>query len=100
LTAEDAIARVPAVSSKPDGSRPPRRSLARPLVLLTTLLATLLAASLFGCSDGSFSSSSEPLAPPGPADDLRLTNAWLVGTHNSYWVDRGVSVDFFASGVQ
>src|SRR5262249_33615306 len=26
--------------------------------------------------------------------------AWLVGTHNSYWVDRGTAGDFFASGVQ
>jgi hypothetical protein len=29
-----------------------------------------------------------------------VTRAWVVGTHNSYWVDRGVSADAFASGVQ
>lgn len=41
-----------------------------------------------------------PPDPPGPADRLTLDQAWLVGTHNSYWVDRGVAADLFASGVQ
>ncbi len=29
-----------------------------------------------------------------------LDQAWLIGTHNSYWVDRNAPMDFFASGVQ
>jgi hypothetical protein len=31
---------------------------------------------------------------------MRLNEAWLVGTHNAYWVDRGIAADLFASGVQ
>lgn len=29
-----------------------------------------------------------------------MNEAWLIGTHNSYWVDRGVATDLFSSGVQ
>ncbi|MBY0275634.1 hypothetical protein K2Z84_09840 [Candidatus Binatia bacterium] len=57
------------------------------------LLLTVVAA----CSDGT---SSAPPDPPGPAATLRLNEAWLAGTHNSYWVDRGVRQDLFSSGVQ
>src|SRR5262245_54389034 len=97
LTAEDAVARVPAVSRKLDRPQSPRRSPVSGLVLLAAVLSASL---MGGCSDGSFSPAAQPLDPPGPADDLSLTDAWLVGTHNSYWVDRGVSADVFASGVQ
>lgn len=49
------------------------------------------------CADGT---SAVPSDPPGPATTLRMNQAWLAGTHNSYWVDRGVRQDLFSSGVQ
>jgi len=60
------------------------------------LLVLLIGAG--GCSDSP--ESGPPPDPPGPADTLRMNEAWLIGTHNSYWVDRGVSTDLFSSGVQ
>lgn len=57
----------------------------------------LLLALATACSDGG---SPAPSDPPGPADTLRMNEAWLAGTHNSYWVDRGVAQDLFSSGVQ
>jgi hypothetical protein len=69
--------------------RPPLRS------LLCMASLALLAA----CSDGS-DGNLAPADPPGPADALRMNEAWLIGTHNSYWVDRGFKQDFFSSGVQ
>jgi hypothetical protein len=59
--------------------------------------AILLLALVTACSDGG---TPAPPDPPGPADTVRMNEAWLVGTHNSYWVDRGVAQDLFASGVQ
>lgn len=60
--------------------------------LVNLLLATAL---LAACAD-----APTPGDPPGPADTLRLNEAWLIGTHNSYWVERGVASDLFSSGVQ
>ncbi len=57
-------------------------------------------ATLAACGGGSGSQTHEPLEPPGPADQLSISDAWLIGTHNSYWVDRGIAADIFASGVQ
>ena len=69
--------------------------------LLRTLRVALAALLLAACSDAPTEAPNAPPAdPPGPADHLRLTDAWLVGTHNSYWVDRGVATDLFSSGVQ
>jgi hypothetical protein len=48
-----------------------------------------------GCSDGHSSDDDGGIAAQVPLDQ-----AWLVGTHNSYWVDRRAPLDFFASGVQ
>ena len=59
--------------------------------------ALLLLALVTACSDGGSPPASDP---PGPGDTLRMNEAWLAGTHNSYWVDRGVSTDLFSSGVQ
>jgi hypothetical protein len=59
-------------------------------------MASLL---LVACSDGSDGDVAPP-DPSGPADALRMNEAWLIGTHNSYWVDRGFKQDFFSSGVQ
>ncbi|HEY8515942.1 MAG TPA: hypothetical protein VIS07_10560 [Candidatus Binatia bacterium] len=59
--------------------------------------AALACATLVACADRA---PTPPADPPGPADHLRLDEAWLVGTHNSYWVDRGHANDAFASGVQ
>lgn len=67
-----------------------------PALLLTLVLAMAAGA----CSDSSSPSPSPPTEPPGPADHVRMNEAWLIGTHNSYWVDRGVSTDLFSSGVQ
>ena len=36
----------------------------------------------------------EPTASP------RYDAVWQIATHNSYWVDRGVTGDLYASGVQ
>src|SRR3954468_18503112 len=40
--------------------------------------------------------------PPdaGPPDSPAFDAAWRISTHNSYWVDRGVPGDLFASGTQ
>lgn len=59
--------------------------------------AALLSLIVAACSDGT---SSAPSDPSGPAATLRMNEAWLAGTHNSYWVDRGVRQDLFSSGVQ
>lgn len=61
------------------------------------LACALVCAVLAACGDRP---PAAPPDPPGPADRLRLDQAWLVGTHNSYWVDRGIAADLFASGVQ
>src|SRR3954451_22687619 len=39
-------------------------------------------------------------APPAPPDSPPFDAAWRISTHNSYWVDRGVPGDLFASGTQ
>lgn len=44
--------------------------------------------------------SSTPAAPPAPPDSPAFDAAWRISTHNSYWVDRGVMGDLFASGTQ
>ena len=64
-------------------------------VLARLLLSLVTAALLAACSDAP---APAPLPdPPGPADQLRLNEAWLIGTHNAYWVDRGVASDLFSS---
>ena len=68
-----------------------------PRVQTLRIGAILLLALVTACSDGGSPTASDP---PGPADTLRMNEAWLAGTHNSYWVDRGVSTDLFSSGVQ
>ncbi len=44
--------------------------------------------------------SSPQAAPPAPPDSPPFDAAWRISTHNSYWVDRGVPGDLFASGTQ
>lgn len=72
-------------------------SVQSPRVQTLRIGALLLLALVTACSDGGSPPASDP---PGPADTLRMNEAWLAGTHNSYWVDRGVSTDLFSSGVQ
>ncbi len=72
------------------------RRVARRLPALVLTLALAITAG--ACSDSS--EPTPPADPPGPADHVRMNEAWLIGTHNSYWVDRGVSTDLFSSGVQ
>jgi hypothetical protein len=61
------------------------------LVAVVVALCGLAAA----CGDGPSSHQGSDAAARLPLD-----RAWLVGTHNSYWVDRGAPNDLFASGVQ
>lgn len=58
-------------------------------------LALLLALACAACG-------SKPDVARPPLDDgsPRLDRVWQIATHNSYWVDRGVQGDLFASGVQ
>src|SRR3954463_811071 len=47
------------------------------------------------CSGGS---SAPPPPDAGPLTPPPYDHTWLVSTHNSYWVDRGVAGDLFAGG--
>jgi len=63
---------------------------------LSSLFAVVAACTfLAACSEDHSSNEGDSAAA-----QVTLDRAWLIGTHNSYWVDRGVSTDFFASGVQ
>lgn len=84
-----------------DQSFPTRRRAPRRVRFPLLVLAALLTSALGACSDRDGATPPPPPSdPPGPADHLRLNEAWLIGTHNAYWVDRGVSTDLFSSGVQ
>ena len=59
------------------------------------ILGALLAVA---CSTGH--AAPAPLAPPAPPTSPPFDAAWRISTHNSYWLDRGVTGDAFASGVE
>ena len=68
----------------------PHRGVACAVVAIAAFCGLLAA-----CSEGTSSR-----VDAGAAAHVSLDAAWLVGTHNSYWVDRGVPNDLFAGGVQ
>ena len=79
---------IPNEAGMPD--RVTHRNFALPMLAVAALCALVAA-----CSESSSSRQDE-----GAAAHVPLDQAWLVGTHNSYWVDRGAPNDLFASGVQ
>lgn len=67
-----------------------------PLASLRRWMLLVACVACVACADA----PTTPPDPPSAADRLRLNEAWLVGTHNAHWVDRGVASDLFSSGVQ
>ncbi len=61
---------------------------------------SLVVVAALGALVAACSESSSTRADTGAAAHVPLDQAWLIGTHNSYWVDRGTPNDLFASGVQ
>jgi hypothetical protein len=72
-----------------------RERVTQRVVSWPVVIVAFVSAFVAACSEG-----SSPQGDAGAAAHVPLDAAWLIGTHNSYWVDRGVANDLFASGVQ
>jgi hypothetical protein len=64
------------------------------------MAAALLAGCAGGGEDTPHASCAAAPAEPPAADAPRLDQVWAIATHNSYWVNRGVPGDAFASGTE
>ncbi len=55
---------------------------------------------LLGLFAGACSTEPAPTPAPLPPASPAFDEAWRISTHNSYWLDRGVTGDLFASGTE